>query len=285
MMSFKVHIVLYNNEIASHKKNSRFRPADKPWIDIQAERQRELIRQQYAKEKEEILQEFHEIKAKLKICIDANEAEPIEEQLPINSFNLDLYGAQSLIEIARNHRELEHQRLKDQCHEQNELIDWIKKNTWDLMEVKSTKLRGIFSKLCVENYALKFTDDEFEENIKRIQFRRSRELMASSNDIFNPWLPRNVDQLEQQLSRRPCIVKDGDVALGRNVSFAARIRSHFTFRNQKSVSEDLPEAGVNYALSGTSTHLYVRPLDIRYAQMEVVSYNQMYAEHQMGLVS
>lgn len=198
---------------------------------------------------------------------------------------MDLYGAQSLIEIARNQRELEHQALKNQCEEQNALIEWIKKNTWELMEVKSTKLRGIFSKLCVENYALQFADRDFEDNIRRIQFRRSREQMASSSDIFHPWLPRSVDQLEQQLALKPSIVRTDDIVLGSNISFASRVRSHFTFRNQKSVSMELPDPSINYALSGTSTHLYVRQLEFRYGQMEVVTYNQMYAEHQMGLVS
>lgn len=262
----------------------KFCSSGKPWIDIQAEQQLDVIRQTYAQEKAEILQEFHSIKEKLKICIDANEADPPEEQLPINSFNLDLYGAQSLLEIARSKREQEHQNMKNQCAEQNSLIDWIKTNTWDLMEVKSTKLRGIFSKLCVENYALQLADREFDDTIKRIQFRRARELMASTDDIFHPWLPRSVDELEQQLAMRPKMVRTDNVVVGSNVSFAKRIRSHFTFREQKSSSMDLPEPGGSFALSGTSTHLYVKPLDIRYRQLEVISYNQMYDEHRMGLV-
>lgn len=231
------------------------------------------------------MHEFHAIREKLKICIDANEADPPEEQLPINSFNLDMYGAQSLIEIARNEREMEHQRLKDQCQEQNALIDWIKKNTWDLMEVKSTKLRGFFTKLYVENYALQFVNRDFEDNIKRIHFRRARELMTSSDDMFQPWLPRGINELEQHLALRPTLQRSDNAIVGSNIGFAKRIRSHFTFRNQKSPSLELPDPSLNFALSGTSTHLYVRPLDIRYSQMEVVAYNQMYDEHQMGLVS
>lgn len=259
--------------------------SDQPWLAIKHEQELENIRKKYASEKRDILNEFNAIKEKLKICIDANEADPSEEQLPINSFNLDPCAEQSLIELARAKRQQEHENLKQLCLERNQLIDWIKQNTWELMEVKSTKLHGIFTKLCVENYALHHTDKEFEENIRRIHFWRSREQIAGGNDIFHPWIPRSVDELEKQLTIKPNMTRVDESFVRNYISFADRVRSHFSFKNQKSQSLDYTDSNANYALSGTSTHLYVKPLEIRYGQMEVISYNQMYAEHQMGFVS
>lgn len=257
---------------------------DKPWIEIQAKLKLEEQQKQYADERNAIIEEFNSIKEKLKICIDANEADPIEEQLPIQSFNLDVDGKQSLIEKARNNREMEMENLKKVCEEQNALIDWIKRNTWDLMEVKSTKLRGIFSKLCVENYALRCPDKKRELQLKRIHFWRTREQMSSAGDIFFPWIPRNVQQLEEQFAIEPSVVQTAEAGLSSFTSFANLVRSHFSFLKQDN-GMNVTESEANYALSGTSTHLYVKPLPIRYGQMEVVTYNQMFLENQMGFVS
>lgn len=257
---------------------------DKPWIEIQDELKLEEQRNKYANERNAIFEEFNSIKEKLKICIDANEADPIEEQLPIQSFNLDLDGKQSLIERARNNREMEMANLKSVCAEQNELADWIKRNTWDLMEVKSTKLRGIFSKLCVENYALRCPDKERESELKRIHFWRTREQMCSAGDIFYPWIPRSVQQLEDQLALVPTVMRSDEAVSPSFTSFAGLVRSHFSFHKQGSQA-NMTDTNAEHALSGTSTHLYVKPLPIRYGQMEVVTFNQMFMENQMGFVS
>lgn len=240
----------------------------------------------HAKEKQEIIKEFNSIKEKLKICIDANEAESLDEQLPIQSFNLDVDGTHSVIELARQGRQFEHCRMKQFCAEQNELIDWIKGHTWNLIEIKSTKLRGIFTRLCVENYALHYPDEVREKELRRIHFWRSRERMASSNDVFYPWMPRTIAQLEEQLNLVPRLARTDESILDylnsttdRAISITSANRSQESQLSLRSQTDD------NFALSGTSTHLYVKPLRIRYSQLEVVSYNQMYAEHQMGLVS
>lgn len=70
---------------------------------------------------------------------------------------------------------------------QNKINAWIIEKCWKPIKVKGSKLRGIFSRISVENFPL--LEDDNEELYARIKLIRRIENTVSYEDMFLPWRP------------------------------------------------------------------------------------------------
>lgn len=109
----------------------------------------------------------------------------------------------------------------------------------------------MFTKLSVENYALTDESTEMTNEIKKVVQSRKTEILVNHKDAFHPWKPQTTYELEQILNRQPNINEPDEFD---NVSHS-------------------PDPML--ALSGTSSHYFIRPFEYRYNQLEVVTYQQI----------
>lgn len=237
----------------------------KSYVQRKNEEQQNIERAAYKEERERILSDFKKLQEKLQKLIDQNEMVPTEEQLPIEAFNLDEIGTEMRRELARKERIAETEVTRQWCTKENNSTDWIVKNTWDKMEAKGTSLRGIFTSLKVDNYPLLYINAQQSSDLKRITLWRATENRLSRTDVFHPWEPIHSNDLETKLAQIPYYSESYD---GLSVDS----------------TETLDHFDIKYAMSGTSSHLYIKPLSMRYNQMEVVTYSQMLSESTMAYV-
>lgn len=94
--------------------------------------------------------------------------------------------------------------------------------------------------------------------MQRMTVYRETELMAS-HDALLPWKPTPTYQLESILNRDPDY---GNVI---DVLSRAATKKYYT-------------------LNGTTTHLYMEPISLRFEQLEVVTFQQLYFEQVYGNV-
>lgn len=227
----------------------------------------EQERKNFQTDRQSMLADLEKIKEKLKKIIDENETVPSNTKLDINEFNLNADETDKFLDEAQRDRLEKEAFLTKFCLSQNEITKLILSSTWDSIDVKGTALRGVFTKLKVENYALIKSNEHIEKDLARIILYRRAENMVNQADIFEPWIPKTTSQLEIGLSKLPgCIRNPNDT-------------TDYDEQQQN------PNPNFVLPLSGTTSHLYIRPFAFRYNQMEVVTYQQMRAETVMGFVS
>lgn len=242
---------------------------EKTWLQQKLESEMEQERQSFQTDRQSILADLEKIKQKLKKIIDENETGPSNTKLDINEFNLNAEETDKFLDEAQRDRLEKEDFLTKFCSSQNKLTALILSRTWDSIDVKGTTLRGVFTKLKVENYAL-IKSNELVDDLERIVLHRRAETFVNRGDIFEPWIPKTTSQLEIGLNKLPGCTRDTNGAFNNDDN--GQVEQH---QNPHYV---LP-------LSGTTSHLYIRPFPYRYNQMEVVTYPQMRAETVMGFVN
>lgn len=70
---------------------------------------------------------------------------------------------------------------------QNKINNWIIEKCWKPITTKGSRLRGIFSRIFVENFPL--IEEENEDELKKIKLIRHIENTVSYEDMFLPWRP------------------------------------------------------------------------------------------------
>lgn len=238
----------------------------KKWIEIEKELADEKEKTKYRKDREKILKDFEILKEKIQSLLEKNDEAEDDVKLPIRTFNLDKKMADSLIESGRKERNLEEKNMENFIISKNKVTNCIKSICWETISVKGATIRGIFTKLNVENYSLLHPDPILTENLNRLMISRGLEYLVSKSDVFLPWKPKSTSQLEVILSHPP----DWKEPL----SFVSNVSSEYR-----------TDLNTKFSLSGTSSHQFIEPLSIRYRQMEVVSFQQMEDEKIMSYVS
>ncbi|XP_055523001.1 cilia- and flagella-associated protein 43 [Wyeomyia smithii] len=225
------------------------------WIDLEKMNQNENEKLEFEFTRQSILIDFKNIKIKLKELLDINEIATDDEKLPIQLFNLNSTITDQLREKAKANRNAEHCRLHKYILNQELANERVIQKCWSIMERKPIKVRSIFVKLFVENYPSlpKEGNELFQQ---RIGVYRETEQMAS-HDALLPWKPTPTYQLESIL------IRDPDYGNTIDLLSRAQVKKY-------------------NSLTGTSTHLYVEPLSLRYEQLEVVTFEQLYFENVCG---
>uniref|UniRef100_A0A182SXH5 Uncharacterized protein n=1 Tax=Anopheles maculatus TaxID=74869 RepID=A0A182SXH5_9DIPT len=205
----------------------------------------------YEPEHEAIFAEFAEIKQQLKELLNRNEKAPAEEQFPLQVFNLNAEATEKLTQEANNTKEEEKKRLKQFIESQSDINERLVENCWALMSRKPWKIRSMFKRAFVENYAM-LPANPYRQHLEKVRVYRETELNAS-HDALLPWKPTPTYQLESILNRDP---------------------------DYGNVLDNLARASLkkSFALSGTTTHQFFEPYTLRYDQLEVVTFEQLYFE-------
>lgn len=226
----------------------------------------EQERKNYQTDRQLLLEDLEKVKDKLKKLIDENETVPSNTKLDINEFNLNAEATDMFLSEAQQDRLEKEAYLTQFCLSQSKITELILASTWDPIDVKGTTLRGVFTKLKVENYALMKANEHIENDLTRTILYRKAENLVNQGDIFEPWIPKTTSQLEIGLSKLPGCKR-------------ISVSNHNDMENVEQ------QANYILPLSGTLSHSYIRPFPYRYNQMEVVTYQQMRAETVMGFVS
>lgn len=224
-------------------------------------------RKNFHTDRQSILEDLEVVKAKLKKLIDENENVPDNTKLDINEFNLNAEETAKFLSEAQRDRLEREAYLIQFCESQTKMTELILSSTWDAIDVKGTTLRGVFTKLKVENYALIRSNEQNENDLRRVHLYRQAENLVNQGDLFEPWIPKTTSQLEVGLSKMPGLTRTA------------------TTYNEDGQIEEQQNSNYVIPLSGTISHNYIRPCPYRYNQMEVVTYQQMRAETVMGFVS
>lgn len=214
-----------------------------------------------------IWEDFELLREKIKKMLDTNEGAPPEEILSLQSFNLNKEYANQQIVQAAEERKAEDERIKRYITTQSIIIERLKQMCWKKSETKPSKLRGIFTKLKLENYPIEVGESS-DKRVKDILFWRQAEILASHEDTLHPWNPMGTSELENLLGKPPQINDQNNKIM-----------------NEGDTQHEIILPIYYLPLSGTSTHKFVDIFPLRYQQMEVVSYNQVISENILGNVS
>uniref|UniRef100_A0A182XWT8 Cilia- and flagella-associated protein 43 n=1 Tax=Anopheles stephensi TaxID=30069 RepID=A0A182XWT8_ANOST len=215
-----------------------------PWIERKEIERRKEKGKIYEPEHAAIFAEFAEIKQQLKALLNHNEKAPPEEQFPLQVFNLNAEATEKLTQEANRTKEEEKKRLKQFIESQR-----------GYQRTAGGKLLGtnesMFKRAFVENYAM-LPANPYRQHLEKVRVYRETELNAS-HDALMPWKPTPTYQLESILNRDP---------------------------DYGNVLDNLARASLkkSYALSGTTTHQFFEPYSLRYDQLEVVTFEQLYFE-------
>lgn len=242
------------------------------WVQGQKMEHELMEMQTYYSERKQCFDDLTELREKLKQLMDANEIAPSDEQLDIEEFDLDTEGTNEAKEFAALECSKEEGRIRQECASLIAYSEAIKAMSWNQMDVKGRNIRGIFTKLKVENYSLLYPDKTMEQELQKVKMWRTAEQMVSANDTFQPWVPLPIDELTALLAQHPHCRSPRSPSVGGGDSNEGSAQGLDVCRNQ-------------YTLTGTSSHVFISPLAIRYSQLEVVTYYQMYVENILGYVS
>lgn len=163
---------------------------NKRWLDIQKLRFLEKEEQLNKTERTNILNEFSSLKAKLKELIDNNERMPVAERIELDVFNIANEWTKIKAEEAAQGRVLEEKRMEAFIEAQTKVNEAIVKKCWDSMQIKGCQIRGIFTKVNVDNFPLTIMS-AIKKNraLDNAMLWRKLEVMASCKDEFLPWIP------------------------------------------------------------------------------------------------
>jgi hypothetical protein len=162
--------------------------ADKKFIDIQIEKQKTEEKLLSMDEKQHIQKDLSSLRQQLKELLNKNEQASKEEKLSVQAFNLNVDGAAAIMTHGRLGREEAKNKMLSFIENQKQVNQYVLALCWDQMKVKKASLRGIFTKLKVENYALQ--EEKSKENVlNSVKLLRTMECLVSTNDAFLPWKP------------------------------------------------------------------------------------------------
>ncbi|XP_055684222.1 cilia- and flagella-associated protein 43 [Lutzomyia longipalpis] len=230
---------------------------DASWLEVQRMEQKNCERQKYQERRDAILRDLDNLRREIGKLLDNNEICPDEEKLPIHEFNLDSNRVENMIKKAERDRQAEIGKMQEFMAAQNEITVWIRKSCWDQMSVKSTKVRGIFTDLFIENYPVLEMNGIWEKRLSQILMWIQLENLTNA-DKFLPWKPIPTTQLEFVLNQEP------------------RILSLDKVKPNDGRASRTPLA------SGTSTIDFITSKLPRYNQLEVVTFEQMHVEKIFG---
>lgn len=159
----------------------------KKFTDLKSEQTYQMEARESEQTRKFLFAKLDQLRSQVKKLLDENEKIAVDEKLEFEDFNLDLVTTKQNENEARQERDQEEKKMMDFIDAQTAMNSWIIDKCWMPMEVKGTKLRGMFINLFVENYPLLSEDNEKE--MKSIKMIRSIENSVARSDAFLPWRP------------------------------------------------------------------------------------------------
>lgn len=142
----------------------------------------------YANQVQLILHDLNAIKIAIRNLIDSNAVELMDEQYPIQFFNLN---ASDQNDTLKEHIELERKSLEKVFADEKSRIENIKQIMWDCFETKPQKLQGIYTDIFIQNYPLTDLDEKLNDEAMLKKVLQNEELFRQICDL-KPWIHPNI---------------------------------------------------------------------------------------------
>ncbi|XP_076766960.1 cilia- and flagella-associated protein 43-like [Xylocopa sonorina] len=222
---------------------------DKTWTEWREDAQVREEEEKCREERAAILKDFEALRGKVKQLLDANEASPEIEKLPVSAFDLDIKGRDQKLKAGRDVCENLHLELEHNIFEMRRVAKWIKEAFWDPQTVVGKCLYAIFGNAEVTNYPAVAEDSHAKDHLKWANFCKKTAYSVLENDRFEPWRNYTNEELEVELNKKMKLHRGDDR------------RIDLLLDDDEEEDEGVGDVDVDQqkALEGTSTHRYVEP--------------------------
>lgn len=159
----------------------------KKFTDLKSEQTYQMEARESEQTRKILFAKLDTLRAQVKKLLDENEEHEDDEKLQIQDFNLNLITTAMKEQEAKSDRDQEEKKMMDYIEAQTAMNNWIISKCWNPMEVKGTKVRGMFISLFIDNYPL--LAEISSRQLQRIKLMRSIENSVAREDAFLPWRP------------------------------------------------------------------------------------------------
>lgn len=142
----------------------------------------------YANQVQLIDRDLNAIKMAIRNLMDSNAVELMQEQYPIQFFNLN---ASDQNDTLKGHIESERKSLEKMFADEKSRIENIKQIMWDCFETKPQKLQGIYTDIFIQNYPLTDLDEKLNDEAMLKKVLENEELFRQICEL-KPWIHPNI---------------------------------------------------------------------------------------------
>lgn len=165
--------------------------ATEPWKSAELARLANEEHAHYEAQLQSMHEHLYRIKSTITNYVDSNAMEPIDEQFPLQFFNLNSTEADIQSGALKEHIERQRKELEQIFADEKSRIENIKQIMWDCFETKPQKLQGIFTDIFIQNFPLtdldvKLCDETLVQKVLMIA-----ELFQQICEI-KPWIHPNI---------------------------------------------------------------------------------------------
>lgn len=178
------------------------RQGDKTWSDRREEIQLREEEEKCREERTMILREFEALQGKVRKLLDANEASPEIEKLPVSVFDLDLAGRDQKLKAGRDVCEDLRLELEHSITEVQRVSRWIRETFWNPQEVVGKCLYAILGTMLVTNYPEFAEDPDEKHHLQWAKFCKKTAYGSLENDEFAPWGIYTAEELQVELNKK-----------------------------------------------------------------------------------
>nr|XP_031849142.1 cilia- and flagella-associated protein 43 [Nomia melanderi] len=227
----------------------------KTWFEWREEDQLRREAKESERERAEILKDFEVLKNKVKTLLDANEACPDIEKLPVSAFDLDIAGRDQKLKAGRDKCEDIRLELEHSILEMNRVSMWMRETFWDPQKVLGKSLVAIFGDKVVANYPSVAEDPRAKDLLQWAHFSKESLHKIMEADTFQPWRLYTEEELEVELNKGMKLYREEDM----------KIDMLLDEEEDKGISEE--ELAKQRTLEGTIVHRFIEPSPY-YSQIE-----------------
>lgn len=237
------------------------------WKSIETQKTSAAEAEKSIAELASVASELSRIKAKVELLLNANDkTESSDEKLPTKAFNVNKIGTDRLYEEKARERDALRQRRIEFQRYQQEILEHIKRCTWDQMRVKPMKIRSIGAcDIFIENYTMTELDEKMGNDASIEQILQMPEVIAAINE-FEPWTPKTFSR--------------GKVELPAPRANAMKSKVFERFTN---VATKIIERNLN--ARATSSHLFITPIATESNEINIEDSLQVFEHNVRAYVS
>lgn len=246
---------------------NRLAQSNRSWKSIETEKTSTAEAEKSIIELASVASELARIKANVELLLNANDnTESSDERLPTKAFNVNKSGTDRLYEKKARERDALRQRRIEFQRYQQEILEHIKRCTWDRMRVKPTKIRSIGAcDIFIENYTMTELDEKMGNDANIEQILQMPEVIAAINK-FEPWTLKTVDRGKLELPEP-----------------RANLMKSKVFERFTNVATKIMERNLN--ARATSSHLFITPIATETNEINIEDSLQVFEHNVRAYVS
>lgn len=246
---------------------NRLASSIRSWKSIEAQKTLAADAEKSIIELANVASELSRIKANVELLLNANDnTESSDEMLPTKAFNVNKSGTDRLYEKKAKERDARRQKRIEFQRYQQEILEHIKRCTWDQMRVKPTKIRSIGAcDIFIENYTMTELDEKMGNDANIEQILQMPEVIVAINES-EPWTPKTFNRRKMELPTPP-----------------ANLMKSKVFERFTNVAAKIMERYLN--ARATSSHLFITPIPTETNEINIENSLQVFEHNVRAYVS